>query len=151
MMEHQLQPTRVEVRDLTKDINEAKVDFTEQINNAKSETLWRIQDAEELIKTRVSEAKVETIRVKLEEANRQTGEILEGRMKALVEKVYGELSLKSDLIEKNSNKRITDTNAEILNSIKPRISNMLVTSDLKDITDKVDNMRRKMENEFEQF
>jgi hypothetical protein len=139
----------VEVRALNKDINETKLDFTEKINDAKSETLWRIQDAEELIKTRISEAKVETIRKQLEQESRQTTDILEGKMKHLVEKVYGELSNKSDLIEKNSNKRITDTNAEIMNRINPKIECMLVKTDLKEMEDKVDNMKRKMENEFE--
>jgi hypothetical protein len=79
----------------------------------------------------------------------QTVQNLEGKMTGLVEKVYGELSNKSDLIEKNSNKQIADTNAEIVNNMKPKLDRMLVMKDLKDIQEKVDSMKRKMENEFE--
>ena len=54
-------------------------------------------------------------------------------MTGLVEKVYGELNNRSDLIEKNSNKQIADTNAEIINNMKPKLDRMLVIKDLKDI------------------
>ena len=68
------------------------MEFSKEVNDAKSETLWRIQDAEELIKTRISEAKVETIRATLETQCRQTIENVESKITTLVTKVYGECS-----------------------------------------------------------
>lgn len=127
------------------------MEFSKEVNDAKSETLWRIQDAEELIKTRISEAKVETIRATLETQCRQTIENVESKITTLVTKVYGECSVRSDLIEKNSNKSIADTNATIMSELRPKLDRMLIASDITSLKEKVDNVKRHCDTEFEQF
>jgi hypothetical protein len=69
----------------------------------------------------------------------------------LVTKVYGECSVRSDLIEKNSNKSIADTNATIMSELRPKLDRMLIASDITSLKEKVDNVKRHCDTEFEQF
>lgn len=94
---------------------------------------------------------MESIRKQLEMECRQTVDNLEGKMTSFVEKVYGELSLRSDSIERNSNKQIADTNGTIMKDVKPKLDRMLQEKDLKDVREKVDNLKRHVDTEFEQF
>ena len=65
MMQKQIDPFETHIKKQNIEIREIQKKFETNVQDVRKETLWRIQDAEELIKSRVSEGKLNAVATNL--------------------------------------------------------------------------------------
>jgi hypothetical protein len=102
ILQSQLQPLEQLIRKHNNDIIELEKKFDSSVQNVRKETLWRIQDAEELIKSRVSDGKLDSVQANLEQGFKISIEKLESDQMQKMEKIFGKLHQKDSEIESHS-------------------------------------------------
>lgn len=111
---------------------------------------WRLTDCEEVLKTRVSEERLAAFQRSIKNSQEQEFVKQAIKTKTALEAAVVDLQDNLDTQRKKTNKLFTESR-EIALSYEPKVKKMLVHEDITGINTDIDALKRRMNEEFEQF
>ena len=131
-------------------LNQAIIGFEKKVNDHQSEVLWRIQDAEELLRNRVSEQRVKDLTNAIDEKltamlERDQVKLLERLMKS-----HEELKMHIKTAENYTTEKF-DYIKGLMMQVDAKAGSMATIGMIDNLKEDNKNLKLKFEMEFEQF